>query len=492
MTLTNFKSKKTFLFLSALLSGLILISAWSLASAPGGSPDEPTHFVTIYCIAEEKNQTCESPILDKLDLKPVQAISSCYLVQRDRGVGCEVSNIFTKLEKGADTTFNKYSDDAYYKFMSNFASELYVLSLLTMRFVNGLIFIFIVFISIYLLPKKNREAFIISTFLVSVPLGIYLVTSINTTAWTIIGAIGSWAALYSLFSTFNDPDPKIKLTIARIILFFISSFLIISSRSDGYYFLAIILFSMLIFFLEPSIRKYLNGIVSQRITLGIIWVGLFVSLGLIFFLMHDRARVAFAGSDFIFLDRLFENISSFPHLLLGPLGTWGLGWLDVWLSPITYVSMIIVFLGVVFYSISFLDLRHGLAVAILVVSIVALPLIILQTSGYVVGEWVQPRYILPLYYPLLGLMLSSMAGKTSLFRAQHIFIVSLISIAHSFALFSNIERYVRGQNTHSYDLTKELDWWWDNIPSPNFFWLLGTLSFIIFFNSTLRLSRALN
>ena len=492
MKVKNFDTKKLILFLSALFSGLVLVFSWSLASPPGGSPDEPTHLITIFCIAEEGNQTCQTPTIEKVDLKPVKEISSCYLFQRDRGTGCEVSNLFAELELGADSSFYKYSDNAYYKFMSNFASDRYVLSLITMRILNGLIFIFIFFMSIYLLPRKFREAFTLTTVAVSVPLGIYLVTSINTTAWMIIGAIGSWSALYSLFSSFGDHGTKIRLTLARIILYLTSSFLIVSSRSDGFYFLAIILFAILIIFLTPLIKKYLNKFISEATTTAIIWSSLLIGLIGVFFLFQDRARVTFIDDNFIFLDRLFQNIAKLPHLLLGPFGTWGLGWLDVWLSPVTYISIILVILGIGFYSLSYLDLKHGLALAILAISVITLPLIILQTSGYVVGEWVQPRYILPLYYPLIGLLLFSAAGKASFSRAQYVFIFSLVSIAHSFALFSNLERYISGQNTYSYDLTAGLEWWWDQMPSPNFFWLLGTLGFVIFFASTLRLSRTLN
>jgi hypothetical protein len=492
MKLKNLDIKKVILFSSAFLSGLILVFIWSLASPPGGSPDEPTHLITIFCIAEEDNQTCQNPTPEKVDLKPVKEISSCYLFQRDRGTGCEVSNLFSTLGPGADTSFYKYSDNAYYKLMSIFASDLYVLSLITMRIINGLIFIFIFFASLYLLPKKFKEAFTLSTIAVSVPLGIYLVTSINTSAWMIIGAIGSWSALYALFNSFGDYNINLKLTIARIMLYLISSFLIVSSRSDGFYFFAIILFTILILFLAPRIEKNLNKFFSRTVSIVIIWISLLIGLVGIFFLLQDRARVTFVDDNFIFLDRLFQNIAKLPHLLLGPFGTWGLGWLDVWLSPITYISIILVVLGLSFYSLSYLDLQHGLALSILSISVITLPLIILQTSGYLVGEWVQPRYILPLYYPLVGLLLFSVAGKASFSRAHYVFIFFLVSIGHSFALFSNLERYIRGQNTYSYNLTTGLEWWWDQVPSPNFFWLLGTLSFFVFFASTLRLSKISN
>jgi hypothetical protein len=308
----------------------------------------------------------------------------------------------------------------------------------------------------------------------------------------IVGTIGSWSALYSLLGSFGASNVKLVLTIARVILYLISSFLIVSSRSDGFYFLAIILFAMLLFFFTPLIKQYLNRFFSEATSKTLIWISMLIGLIGVFFFVQDRARIAFIDDNFIFLDRLFQNIARLPHLLLGPFGAWGLGWLDVWLPPVTYIFMLLVIFSLSFYSLSYLDMKHALPVTILSISVIVLPLLVLQTSGYLVGEYVQPRYIMPLYYPLIGLLLFSMVGKALFTRAHYVFIFFLVSVAHSFALFTNIERYTRGQNTYSFDLTKGLEWWWDQVPSPNFFWLLGTLGFFVFFASTLRLSKISN
>lgn len=475
------KKSKLVKFILTLFSGLILITTWAIASPPGGSPDEPTHLISIYCFSEQINETCLQPGANKLNLQPVKDVSSCYLFQRDRGAGCEVSNIFTKLESGSEEIFYIYDDNQYYKFMSIFAGETYIFSLLSMRIVNGLLFILILLISLYLLPARLRESFAISTIVVSVPLGIYLVSSISTTAWIIIGAIGSWASLYSMFSNLKAKNLKLDQTIFQIILYIVSSFLIVSSRSDGIYFFAIILFAMLLFFTIPLIKNRLKRYFTNNISNLIIFsIGSSISF-FSFFYFRNLANVTFIDDNFDATDRFFENFYRLPHLLLGPLGTWGLGWLDVWLSPITYVSMILVFLGLIFTSIKYLDITHGLPMLFLAISTAALPLIILQTSGYQVGEWVQPRYILPLYFPILGLAMFSFVNKSKFSTAQYFIVFSLTSIAHSFALFSNLERYIRGQNTYSYNLTVGLEWWWDQLPSPNFVWFLGSASFVIFF-----------
>ena len=481
MKLASTRKSQFISILFTFLAGFLLVTSWAFASPPGGSPDEPTHLLTIYCLAESAKNTCIEPGPEKFNLQPVKDVSSCYLFQRDRGAGCEVSNIFKKLEKGAVTTFSLYSENWYYKSMAKFANEYYVLSLIIMRIVNGLIFLAVLFFSLYLLPHQLRQAFSISTLVVSVPLGIYLFSSINTSAWIAIGAIGSWVALYSMFMGFQDKNSKINRTVLQIFLYLLSSFLLISSRSDGIYFFSIILFSMILFFILPYIKNFLNTYLSKPIINLIIFLFSFTLVLFSFFYFRDLANITYIDDNFDFSDRLFENIYRLPHLLLGPLGTWGLGWLDIWLSPITYVLMILIFFGLLFSSLKFLDLRHAVPLMIFMTSAIVLPLIILQTSGYLVGEWVQPRYILPLYYPILGLALFSYVGKQKFPSAQLFTIIFFTSIAHSFALFSNLERYSRGQNTLSYDLTVGLEWWWDQVPSPNLIWIIGSVSFIIFF-----------
>ncbi len=467
--------------LTSLLSGIALISSWAVASPPGGSPDEPGHFVTIYCTSASYSSNCLDPKLSSLDLNPVKSISSCYLVQRDRGVGCEKSNMFEKLSAGSSSELNKYAENNYYRFLGLFTSEYYILSLLFMRVINGSIFLFILFLSIYLLPAKHRQFFIISTFVVVVPLGIYLVSSINTSSWIIIGSIGMWVSLYSLLYEYGKKNVHFKLVFLRILLFILSGTLIISSRSDGIYLFMIILFSVSIIFITKLIIKYFNNYLNSSLVKFITFTFILLSAIFIFFQMKDRAQVTFTDNEFNVPDRLFDNTSRFPHLLLGPMGTWGLGWLDVWLTPITAIVMIFIFLGLAFTAIRNLDFPHTLSVLIIFMSSIVLPMLILMFSGYRVGEWVQPRYLLPLYFPLLGILLISSVPKLLLNKLHMYVIVAGISIAHSAALFTNLERYLRGQNTYSYNLNFALEWWWEQLPSPNYVWVAGSISFTILF-----------
>lgn len=491
MMIKTFGKRNWSILASSFLSGLTLVIMWAISSPTGGSPDEDTHFITIYCTSNIYSSACEEPGPEKINLQPVQDGSSCHLVQRDRSAGCAETDIFSKLNTGTASIFSKYAENNYYKFMSIFVSDFYIISLLSMRIVNGVIFLGVLFLAIFLLPKNYRVYFVISNFILLVPLAIFLVTSISTSAWIIVGALGLWSSLYSMLHSSTVAPTSITITLGRIFLFIFSSFLFISSRTDWVFFYLIILFSiLLIFFIYPTkslLEKFLTTLQANSFLSVFVLVGLGVS----FYLLRGKADIAFIDNNYNFLDRFFENISNLPHLLLGPMGTWGLGWLDVLMSPSTYIFMIITLLGISFVSIRHLDLAHALSTITLSISILLLPLLVLLISGYRVGEWVQPRYILPLYFPLLGVMLFSVVKKFVFNIFQIYTIIALTSIANSFALFSNLERYLRGQNTYSYNLNVNREWWWDQLPSPNIVWLIGSISFVIFFTSLLQLSKSL-
>lgn len=488
MKLTKLRTNRVLTWFMVAASGIVLIFSWAVSSAPGGSPDEPTHLISIYCSSQKYEDICKNPSPAKIDLQPVKDISACYLFQRDRSSGCEISSINETLKPGANTTFVIYDENNYYKFLSLFADDRYVESLILMRIVNGITFLIVFLIAIFSLPRDFKSKYVIATFSVLTPLGIYLVTSINTSAWNITGAVGLWASLFSMMYELKEPDKKFYKVIIQIFLFILSSFLIISSRSDGIYFFAIIMVSILIIFPVNLLLKFLMKFMSNKLAKVLIFFGTIVALSIGLYLLRSRAAVTFNDTNYEFNDRLFINVAEIPRLLLGPFGTWGLGWLDVWLSPITYVLMIFSILGLSFFSIKNLKLNYSLGISILLISAIALPLLIHMSSGYQIGEWVQPRYILPIYFPLLGLLIFSSENKKLMSSAQFTMIFLMISIAHSFALFSNLERYIRGQNTYSLNLNVGLEWWWNQLPSPNLIWLLGSISFILLFTQLKKLS----
>ena len=479
--------KKLINFGLLILATITLVISWSFASAPGGSPDEPAHLVSIYCFNDKYSKSCQSVSANNYDLSSVKNVSACYLYQRDRGVSCEITNIFETLTFNQTELFSPFGEYRYYKYLSIFSTDSYIISLLSMRIFNGTLLAIFILLSYLAFPLKLRSTFLLSTIIVLIPLGLYIATSINTSAWLVIGTIGFWSSAYAIFHDIKFRENGVAKNIFLISLALVSFHIATSSRFDGIYIILISLSSIFLIFVVQLITNQLNRIFAEKLSRFLVLISLLFITSFAFYLFRAKANIAFVDSQFNIYDRLFQNFEDLPHLLLGPFGSWGLGWLDIWLSPITYISMYLAVFGVVFFTIRSLSFEQLVSVLFLSGSVILLPIFVLQSSGYLVGEWVQPRYILPLYFPLFGLlMLSATVKRSYLNQVQLTLLVTLVALAHSFALHSNIERYVRGQNTYSINLTVNQEWWWDNFVSPNLIWLIGSASFLIILSTVAK------
>jgi hypothetical protein len=120
-----------------------------------------------------------------------------------------------------------------------------------------------------------------------------------------------------------------------------------------------------------------------------------------------------------------------------------------------------------------------LALTIVAGALVAVPAIVLALDRYLVGEHVQPRYLLPLLPVLVGTALATSRDMPAveLRRAQVAALGTAVVVAHAAALHANIRRYVTGVDVDGFDLGSEVEWWWGVGPGPLWTWLLGSLAF---------------
>jgi hypothetical protein len=98
----------------------------------------------------------------------------------------------------------------------------------------------------------------------------------------------------------------------------------------------------------------------------------------------------------------------------------------------------------------------------------------------IVGESVQPRYILPLMPMLLAILLVDRVGDrvVRLSRVQSVLIVLALTVATMAAVYANIRRYVTGVDGPT--MIDDLEWWWQSAPSPDVVTLVAGLSFAVF------------
>jgi hypothetical protein len=171
----------------------------------------------------------------------------------------------------------------------------------------------------------------------------------------------------------------------------------------------------------------------------------------------------------------------FPALFSGMFGyAFGLGWLDTAVHSVTAypVALVIGFLGLT--GLGRMSLPKALAVTTVFLPMLVLPLMTLFRTRLVVGESVQPRYILPLMPVLLALLLTDRVADRviRLGRVQAVVIVVALSVANAAAIYANARRYVTG--TDGPLLIDKLEWWWQSAPSPEVVTVVGGLAFAVF------------
>jgi hypothetical protein len=186
------------------------------------------------------------------------------------------------------------------------------------------------------------------------------------------------------------------------------------------------------------------------------------------------------GSTSGFVALVLANLAELPSLWTGSLGTWGLGWVDTAMPAAVWVSTVAVFFGLVFWGLQTMGRRKALAVGLMAMSLVAVPLYMLVKDQVVVGTDIQPRYIYPLMFMLVGLV-SLGLGRDSLgLRRVHMYLIGTVIVAaNSVALHTNIRRYVTGMDVNGPNLNASPEWWWAGAPSPMVVWALGTLLFAV-------------
>ena len=108
------------------------------------------------------------------------------------------------------------------------------------------------------------------------------------------------------------------------------------------------------------------------------------------------------------------------------------------------------------------------------------PMYLLMQSRVLVGEGVQPRYVLPVLVIFTGLSVLGVRGiSLRLTPVSYAAIVAALSLAHAIALHIQIRRYVTGLDVSHTLFGDDLEWWWGSGPGPTTVWVVAALAFTL-------------
>ena len=456
------------------LLALLSFGSWALSSPVGSSPDDDYHLVSIWCGLGEREGLCESGTKDSERLVQTRLVDghTCYAAKPNENGNCSpADDAYTLTERG---NFAGSYPPVYYATLGVFASTDVSASTITMRLFNSALFIGIFTALFFLLGRGSRGPLIWSGIVGLVPLGMFIVPSVNPSSWAILVISSLWVALVGYFSA-TQRSRKIGLGGLAALLAIMGA----GSRGDTAAFIAFAAVAAMILSFQNNKRWWKSAVLPLAV----------IVLGVYFFLSSGQSA-GITGIDGTqepvthslgeTLRHALDELQKLPFLIGGVSGLWGLGWLDTYLPVIVPGLMIVLFAGLCFWGMRVLNWKKSLVLGLTGFAIAFMPMWVYVREFISVGEGVQPRYILPLIIMFAGVAVFGVKQDSlGLNRGQAGVIVVGVAIANSISLFYNLRRYLTGLDYQGLNLDSNIEWWW-NIPiSPMTVWAVGSLSFAL-------------
>lgn len=454
------------------LAMLGALTAWAFASPVGSSPDDDYHQTSIWCSHGDRAGICEPGKDDqhRVVAWELRYNSLCFNFRPEVSGDCP-----TYPGRTVDTdrgNFDATYPPIFYWTMGIFASPNIDASIITMRIANAVIFVGLLTGLFFLTRRHHRGALIWGALVPVVPLGMFLIPSVNPSSWAITSACVLWVSVAAFL---EEEQPWRRVALAMFAT--LATLMAAGARSDAavYSGIAIVAAALLTFRRE---RRYL---LSLLVPFGL------VIMAVVFFFSTGQAAVVDPGTspDAADLpsvrDVIAYDVPRLAELWAGALGTWGLGWVDTDMPGGVWFPVIGAYLGLLFWALQAVRRRGALALAWVAFTLVIVPMYILIHDRVLVGWYVQPRYIYPLMFMLLGVALHALVRiDLGLRRTQLAVLVVALASANAFALHTNIRRYVTGTDLGGWNLSAFAEWWWEGVAfGPLATWLAGAAAFTL-------------
>lgn len=450
----------------------VALLSWAISSPVGSTPDEDYHLASIWCGQGIRENYCEQSAQADERVVPETLLraSQCFAFAPAQPAGC-ISYSSEPLISTSRLNSNSSYPPVFYWVNSFFVSGNIEISVLMMRIFNALIFVVPLGVLASFANFKIRKAVLIGTLVSLVPLGMFIIPSINPSSWAVSSAVITWASLYSFLI---EQKTKFKILFGSLAVFGI--FIGAGARSDA------AAYGVLSIIVAVVLARFETGKFSKEF---IFPIALF-AIPIFFFFASGQSAVVGSQqasqtlSDISIPQLIAKNLLELPSLMVGSLGTWGLGWLDTQMPATVWVSSLFCFIALLFTGIKFISFGKTISALLTFSAMVIVPLYVLVHDRIFVGAGVQPRYIFPLLIILSQIALYSTPEiKSLLSKTQGFLIISLLSIANAIALHYNIRRYVTGVAANGWNLNTSNAWWWNlSIISPMADWILGSIAFL--------------
>lgn len=488
----------------------ISLASWAMLSPVGAAPDDDYHLAMIYCAAGEAECQPEGG-----------REGPCFAMQPT--VSAECSDWHTRTLPRTEGINAEHYPPFYYAVMAPWTGADLADTTRTVRLLNVTLSVAMLMVAMALTAPALRRGLVISWVVAAVPMAVYFVSSLNPSAWVIIGIATLWAPLLTFLTAPGGAgaiwicrhDGAHQFARAGFVVF--AAFIALAGRTEGALFLPLIVVAMLAFAL-PSKRGALTSAQSLRLALPL---ALVLLAGLFMWLFARPKAETLGAPDGV--EPTYAGWEVLQHAINSFLGTLGmpgvpgsgLGTYDVPVPAVAAILVAFAYGAVTLFGLGLMYGRKALALTIFASAAFTLVAVLWSQESW---EYFQPRYYVPLSFVWLGLLLlprpqgwpvalgASMGYSPSIVSPQDASrtvnlspgllgtLLAAIALANCTAMLSTALRFTRGlvpQPTRDplTPLAPQLSpnellavgeprWWWEGVPgSPFALWLIGSIAF---------------
>jgi len=484
------------------VAAALVLAGWLLASPPGSSPDDEYHLTSIWCSRGFVDEVCiENPAATSWDRKTLVPFTvariSCFAYDMSTSAACTLDILGTdplQFAPGVGGNIDGERAQLYYWTMHAFVSDDFPSAMARIRVTNVVLALAMLAGTLAVAPPLVRRSVALTWLVATLPLGLFLLTSLNTTAWGLIGLGTLWA---NLLSALTGSDRRQRFGAAMLAI--MGATMALGSRTEALGHTVVTIAAVGLFYLvahrdrgDRTLRssRASRSTLLVRSIIGVITVAAVTfalrSLPSLDYLSGASRALEKGNAELIrrgFGQPVLALLLETPQLWTGAFGDrWGLGWIDTPMPPVTSLAAMSVFVMIVMLGLRDADPGRIGAVALVVTGLVVLPVFSLLYAGLVVGEQLQPRHYMVLLFVLAGIALVPSPGRDALAlgRGQRATIVTLLGLGHAAALHTNMMRYVIGLGDARYlDLNTAIEWWWADMPSPMTVWIVASVAYVV-------------
>ncbi|MDP9806003.1 hypothetical protein J2S70_000585 [Trueperella bonasi] len=443
---------------------------WGYAVAPFGEPDSDYHLASIYCSGGE-NGMCEPGSTPTTRLVREDATQTmCFGQEETENDPCRLRSVNSgQLVETDRGNFSEQYPQLFYTTAALALDAETSESFYSIRTLNSALVSFGLGLLAAVLPLARRRALWMTVSATVVPLGLFIIASINPTSWTVFGPLFIYFAVVGVFETAGWRR-YVLAALALTALLFVGG-----ARYDaGAYCLLALFLAVFV-----TVKFDRRGTTIELTILGLLGVtgifalfaGVLDSVPGLESLSAMIDTLVTGGDGNVGRRNIVDNTLTVPYIWLGAFGTWPLGWFDVPIPWSVPALTIFVFCGLVFSSLRQIYWRTAIASISVLAVLIFVPVYILFDRGMAVGEWFQPRYVLALLVLFLGILI--IHANLELTRSQRITITISLAVAQLIALRAVALRYRFG-TAYTNELGVTQQW------HPMMYALAGGVTFAIF------------